>query len=165
MPPQKSSPKPDETISLEGAAIGQLNRALQSALEGLPVRLEVLPTEWKPLGVGQYISLSRPPVNSEEVPTYVQGVRLGASVAITVTAKTPDEMARLFPQVSQRLMEKRISLREQGILSLRSTDPPPPSTQLTGERSLSFQVIYEFLGKTPPSEGVIQKVSIQVSVD
>ncbi|MBW4443413.1 MAG: hypothetical protein KME10_19710 [Plectolyngbya sp. WJT66-NPBG17] len=133
--------------SLETNAIAQLTQALTSVMEGLPIRITLLPTDIKPLGIGQYLSIR--PATPTQSAQYVQGIRLSAIATFSSTTPTNETPST---QIAQRLLIQRANLRSQGILSAQ------PS-----EFANTYQILYEFIGQIAPTEGIIQSIVIDTA--
>lgn len=152
MSPLKSSPKASPTSepsppSLEENAIAQLTQTFTTALDGISVRLNLLPTRTQPIGIGPY--LGHTPATATHSAQYIAGLRFNAIVTLTVATED------LLPQVPQRLLTQRTNLRLAGLLSWQLSDPLS-----TSSTTLIYQVLYEFIAQTSPTEGIIREIVI-----
>lgn len=148
--------------SLEDEALRHFTTVLNDALAGLSVKVAVIPQRW---GVVKPVAL-RP-----QVPGYVRGISLEASVWVTVSGSNGDELAQRVAQVHQVLLgSSKVELRSKGILQLTPQTPSSvtlitqqPKTTL--EQQITFQLLAEFLKEPTTSEETIKTISADLSVD
>jgi hypothetical protein len=166
MNPSSTTHSENDSSSIEAIALQQLNDLLQSTLNRLvspstQLNLLVLPTQFKPLGLGQWVAVGQSPTS------LIQGLRVLATMTITITSDSSNQLDQTIAKIQTALLgSDRMELMKQGVANIelinsqqnKQTLPEVSST----EQSLQFRIVYEALIEQSTSEGVIRQVSIQV---
>ena len=149
-------------------ALAGLNAALESLLEDVatpPVQLSplVISTRIAPTGLGGFVGTNEVP------PGEIFGRRLQATVLVTVSADEADSLGEAVVAVSDAFLgTERGLLLEKGILRIALDEVGPKAAgneDTTVERTLTFDVLYEFLKRPEESEDVIVEVPINLDTN
>lgn len=148
-------------------ALAGLTAVMESLLADVadpPVQLSplVTPTHISPTGLGGFVGINEAPQGE------ILGRRLQAMALVTVSANDVDSLNEaVVAATSACVGAERGSLLEQGILRVTLDDVGPQSTSgsgnnMTVERTLTFNILYEFLKRPEESEDVILEVPINL---
>lgn len=138
------------------------NAVLNDALQGVSVKVAVIPQRW---GGEKPVAL-RP-----QIPGYVRGISLEGLVWVTVSGSNGEELAQRVAQVHQVLLGSgKVELRAKGLLQLTAQTPSSvtPITQqskTTLEQQITFQLWAEFLKEPTTCEETIKTISADLCVN
>jgi len=152
---------------INAEALAGLTDAMESLLADVAdpsVQLSqlVTPTHISPTGLGGFIGVNEDPRGG------ILGRRLQAKTLVTVSANDVDSLNEAVVAVTGACVgADRGPLLEQGILRVTLDIVGPQSTSgsgnnMTVERTLTFNVLYEFLKRPEESEDVILEVPINL---
>lgn len=149
--------------AIDSEAIEGLGAAVDALLAGVAtpsVQLSALvaPSQITPVGIGGLAGINEDPRGE------ILGRRLEAKAMVTARAADFDALNDAVAAVTRTFMgAERAALLEQGILRLTLDDAGTLSASVNGatteiERTLSFEVLYEFLKIPEHAENVIREV-------
>lgn len=147
--------------TLHSQAIEGLTQAAEALLGGLPapgpaLTLRVYPLRVAPAGIGGYVGEERNPAGS------LYARRVDASLRLTVQASDNGTLGARVGSVLQAFLgTSRADLRRRGILSLRPGEITEPAALPEGaglEQTVSFAVLYEFVGRPDEAEIPIREI-------
>jgi hypothetical protein len=153
---------------IEAEAFAGLNAAVGSLLEDAvtpPTRLDsmVTSTLLTPTGLGGFVGANEVPAGE------IFGRRLQATVLVTVSADDADALDDAVAAVTGACLgTDRALLLEKGVLRITLDDVGPQAAGVddgTVERTLVFDVLYEFLKRPEEAEDVIVEVPINLDLN
>ena len=148
-------------------ALAGLTAAIESLLAGVadpPTQLSslVTPAHIAPTGLGGFVGINEDPQGG------ILGRRLQATASVSVIANDVDSLNEAVVVVTSACLgADRGSLLEKGVLRISLNNIGSQATGGSGnntrvERTLTFDVLYEFLKRPEESEDVILEVPINL---
>lgn len=151
--------------SIEAEAIDELTAAVTALIPGgVPPPIVALhPRTIRPVGLGGFVGLNHDPDGD------VVGRQVDATIAVAVVADDPVALANATAAVNRALVAAdRAALRNSGVLRLALDDVGPQSTVAGGagdlSQTLTFSVLFEFLKRPEEAEGIIEEISLDVTI-
>jgi hypothetical protein len=151
--------------SIEAEAIDELTAAITALIPGgVPPPFVVLhPRTVRPVGLGGFVGLHHDPDGD------VVGRQVDATIAVAVVADDPIALANATAAVNRALVAAdRAALRHSGVLRLALDDVGSQSPVAGGagdlSQTLTFSVLFEFLKLPEEAEGIIEEISLDVTI-